>query len=97
MTDTVAEVQSGSLNLNACNIHEWAITKKDAPCFIAGGGRLNVNGCTFNKGGLLAALDGAQTRAIFSANMGTDPLTVVNHIGDRAMFGMNNPKMKVDK
>lgn len=97
VTDTLAEVHSGSLNMTGCNIHEWGIVKKEAPCFILGGGRLNVNGCTINKGGLFATLDGEKTRAMFSAIMGTDPLTVVNHIGDRAVFGTNSPKLKIQK
>lgn len=92
---TLIEVQDGSLNLSACNIHEWAVAREGQPAMIAAGGRLNVNGCTFNRGGKLAILDGANTRAIFSGNMGTDPLTVVNHIGGRAVFAANNPGIKV--
>ena len=96
VTNVVAEVQSGSLNLSACNVHEWAVTTKEAPCFLLGGGRLNVNNCTFNRGGLLATLDGPDSRAIFTGNMGKDPLHVVDRIGDRALFGVNNPAITVD-
>ena len=71
------------------------MTKKDSPCFIASGGRLNVNGCTFNQGGKLGVLDGADTRATFTGNMGKDALTVVSHIGDRAVFGTNNPPVTI--
>lgn len=91
--DTLAEVQDGSLNMTACNIHEWAVTKKEVPCFVLEKGRLNVNGCTFNKGGYLAILEGTESRATFAGNMGTDPLTVVNRIGDKAVFSANNPKI----
>ncbi|MHB0998243.1 MAG: glycosyl hydrolase family 28-related protein [Armatimonadota bacterium] len=90
---SAVEVQSGSLNLSSCNIQHWGLLDKSAPCFVAGGGRLNVNGCTFNSGGSLAILDGAETRALFTGNMGTEPLKIVSHIGDRLMFGTNNPKI----
>lgn len=93
--DNLAEVQDGSLNMTACNINEWAVTKKEGPCFILGKGRLNVNGSTFNKGGYLALLEGKESRATFSGNMGTDALTIVNRIGDRAVFSANNPKITV--
>ena len=95
VTDTLAEVQSGSLNLTACNIHEWGVVKKDAPCFALTGGRLNVNGCTFNKGGFLASLDGPDSRALFANNMGAEPLEVTSAIGERAVFGVNNPAILV--
>lgn len=95
VTDTLAEVQSGSLTLSACNIQEWGVTKKDAPCFVLSGGRLKVNGCTFNKGGDLGVLEGAESRALFSGNMGSDSLSVANRIGDRAVFAANNPEIVV--
>lgn len=96
VTDAVAEVQDGSLNMTACNIHEWAVTKKDSPCFIASSGRLNVNACTFNKSGLLAEIIGEKTRASFTNNMGIDdPMKITNHIGKRAVFSGNNPAIEV--
>ena len=94
--DSLAEVRGGSLNLSACNIHEWAVGIKDSPCFIATGGRLNVNGCTLNRGGYLAHLTGEKTRAIFRGNMGTEPLTVRSEIGGRAVFAANNPELGVE-
>lgn len=96
VTGTVAEVHSGSLALESCNIHDWAVTRKEAPCLLVDGGRLRVSGCTFNKGGLLAVLEGTSTRALFSGNMGNDdPLTVHNGIGDRAVFSSNLPALEV--
>lgn len=92
---SLIEVQDGSLNLSSCNIHEWGVLKQDAHCIIASGGRLNVNACTFNKGGKLAVLAGKDTKALFSGNMGTDELTVANQIGDRAVFGANNPAISI--
>jgi hypothetical protein len=89
------QVDAGSLNLSACNIQEWAVLVKDAPCFVAGGGRLSVNGCTFNRDGYLALLEGAQTRALFSGIMGKDALTMVNRIGARAVLGANSPAIQV--
>ncbi len=91
----IAEVQSGSLNLTNCNIASWDIDKSGDPCFILGNGRLNVNSCTFNKGGYLARLEGEKSRAIFMGNMGDAALNVTNLIGDRAMFSTNNPKIEV--
>ena len=91
ITNMVAEVQGGSLSLTGCNIHAWALLKKDAPCFRATGGRLKVNSCTLNQGGLLAELTGEETAALFMGNMGTEPLTVANEIGERAVFGLNVP------
>jgi hypothetical protein len=90
---TLFEVEAGSLNLSACTIQEWALLVKDAPCIIARGGRLNVNGCTFNQNGYLASLEGDATRALFSGNMGKDALTLANRIGDRAVFGANSPAL----
>jgi hypothetical protein len=95
VTGAVAEVQSGSQNMSSCNIQGWAVTTKTAPCFIANGGRLNVNGCTFNSGGKLASLDGADTRVIVMGNMGNEPLNIENHIGDRLVLGTNNPGIDV--
>lgn len=89
------EIHSGSLNISACNIHEWAVVKKDSSCIIQTGGRLNVNGCTFSQGGKLAVLDGADARALFSGNMGVGPLKVINRIGNRAVVGTNNPRIEV--
>lgn len=97
VTYNVAEVQDGSLNMSSCNIHNWAEVKKDTPAFLVSGGRLNVNNCTFNKGGLLATLEGDTTKAIFSGNMGTDSFTVVNGIDNRAVFGLNNPEILTTK
>lgn len=92
---TLFEVDAGSLNLTACNIQEWALLVRDAPCIVARGGRLNVNGCTFNQNGYLASLEGESTRALFSGNMGKDALSVVNRIGDRAVFGANSPALEL--
>jgi len=88
---TLIEVRGGSLNLNACNIHEWALHAKSAPCIVQSGGRLNVNACTFNRGGALAVLSGESTRALFQGNMGTEPLQVSNGIGERLTAAANNP------
>lgn len=88
---TLFEVQAGSLTLNGCNIHEWALHAKDAPCILQTGGRLMVQGCTFNRGGLLARLGGATSRATLSANQATDRLTVSSAIGKRLVMQGNNP------
>jgi hypothetical protein len=94
--DSLFEVQDGSLNVTGCNIQEWGVRDSTVPCFIAKGGRLNVNGCTFNRGGFLARLEGEETRAVFSANMGTDQeFEVGNQIGKRAVFGLNNPPIEI--
>ena len=97
--DTLIEVQSGSLNMTACNIHEWGVLHKsdDRPCFIASGGRLNINGCTFNQQGALARLTGEATQALIMGNMGIGPLSVENGIGARAVFGPNNPALTVSE
>lgn len=95
ITNMVAEVRGGSLSLNGCNIHAWALLKEDAPCFRVSGGRLRVSSCTLNQGGVLAQLAGDETRALFMGNMGTAPLTVSSRIGDRAVFGLNVPRITV--
>ena len=92
---TLFQVEGGSLNLTACNVQEWALRVKDAPCIVARGGRLNVNGCTLNQNGYLASLEGDATRALFSGNMGKDALSIVNRIGDRAVFGANSPALEL--
>ncbi|MEI6915624.1 MAG: hypothetical protein WCL39_10875, partial [Armatimonadota bacterium] len=83
--------------LTGCNIQEWGSVKKDEPCFSVSGGRLNVNGCTFNKSGLVAVVGGRQTRAIFNANMGVGDMTVRNSIGSSLVLGGNNPEWKPAK
>jgi hypothetical protein len=95
--DTLIEVQAGSLNMTACNIHEWGVLHKsdNRPCFIASGGRLNINGCTFNQEGALARLSGEATQALIMGNMGIGPLSVENGIGARAVFGPNNPALVI--
>ncbi len=91
----IAEVRGGSLNLVGCNLHEWAVHRKGRPAILVTGGRINVNGCVANRGGLLARLEGAGTRALFTGNMGTSPWRIENGIGDRARFGANNPPFEV--
>lgn len=93
--NVVAEVNDGSLNMTACNIKEWALHRPTQPAFVVKGGRLNVNGCTFNQNGYLAGLEGEKSKALFSGNMGMDSFTVVNKIGDRAVFGANNPAIEL--
>lgn len=95
ITNVVAEVQDGSLNMTACNIRDWAVLTKGQPAFLLTGGRLNVNGCTFNQNGYLAHLDGDASKALFTGNMGQDSFTVVNKIGNRAVFGVNNPAVEL--
>ena len=97
VTEALAEVHDGALSLTACNVHEWAVTKKQMPAFLQTGGRLAVNGCTFNAGGLVADLQGAESRALFTANMGVPGMRVVNRIGTRALVQMNNPRWRVDR
>lgn len=92
--DAVAEVRAGSLTLHSCNIQEWAL-HRDRPCFIATGGRLKVSGCTFNRGGRLAELSGDETLASFIGNQAAGPISVVNGIGGRAVFGLNLPELTV--
>ncbi|HSV72811.1 MAG TPA: glycosyl hydrolase family 28-related protein [Chthonomonadales bacterium] len=94
---TLVEVRAGSLNLNACNIHEWALHAREAPCIVQSGGRLNVNACTFNRGGLLASLSGEGSLAMFQGNMGSDPLVVASGIGRRAMCSTNNPPVRLTR
>lgn len=94
--DSLFEIQGGSLNMTGCNIQEWGLRDESVPCYVQGGGRLNVTGCTFNQGGLLARLEGEDSRAIFSGNMGSDGgFRVQNGIGERAVIGMNNPPADV--
>jgi len=92
---SLAEVKGGSLTMNACNIHEWALGLKDSSCFIVTGGRLNANGCTFNRGGQLAAVTGKTTCVTFMGNMGVSPLEITNGIGDRMVCLGNNPEIQV--
>ena len=91
----IAEVRDGSLNVSACNIQEWAVTRKEQPAFVVAGGRLNVNGCTFNRGGFVARIEGETTRTVFTGNTAPETLEVENRIGDRAVFGANNPPIEV--
>ncbi len=95
--NVVAQVEDGSLNMSACNVQEWALHRPKQPAFVLTGGRLNVNGCTFNQNGYLASLDGKQSKALFTANMGQNTLTVLNKIGARAVFGANNPSVTLLK
>ncbi len=96
VTDVLAEIHDGALSMTACNIHEWGAVKKGVPAFVQTGGRLTVNGCTFNSGGLVADLQGEHSLALFTANMGVPGLRVRNGIGDRAVFQANNPVWQVD-
>jgi len=89
------QVDAGSLNLTACNIHEWALTLKDAACFAAHGGRLAVHGCTFNQAGKLAILDGDTTQVIFSGNMGTGTSVVHSALGGRLVATGNLPPLQI--
>ncbi len=94
ITNMVAEVRAGSLSLDNCNIHAWALLVKDAPAFMATGGRLKVSNCTFNQGGFGFDLAGDLTRALVTGNMGADePLTVANEIGERLVHGLNAPAL----
>lgn len=96
VASAVAEVQDGSLNMSACNIQEWALLEKENPCFIVGNGRLNVNSCTFNKGGYLALLEGDNTKAVFGGNTSPEPLRITNKINNRLMVWTNNPSIETD-
>ena len=95
VTNIRAEVQGGSLSLNGCNIHAWGLLAKGAPCFKLTAGRLKVTGCTINAGGNFAHLSGTESRALFHGNMGKEPLSIVNEIGKRAVFGVNDPVLAV--
>lgn len=98
VAETLAEVRGGSLSLVGCNIHEWNASKKENwPAIRVTNGRLNVTGCTFNSGGLLAELQGLSTRASFTNNMGSATLRVISRIGDRGVFSANNPPFVVVK
>jgi len=90
----LVQVQGGSLNMTACNVHEWAVGLKDRPCFIVEGGRLNVNGCTFNRGGYLGKLSGEASRVSFTSNMGNAPLHLEADLGERLCLSGNNPKVE---
>ena len=94
---TLFEVQDGSLSLSACNIQEWALHAKEAPCFLQGGGRLSVQGCVLNQGGYLARLEGQRSRTTLASIMGSAPCTVVSKIGRRAVMTGNNPAIRVTK
>jgi len=94
--DSLFEVSGGSLSMTGCNIQEWGVRDRSVPCFVQTGGRLTVTGCTFNQGGLLARLEGDDSRAVFTGNMGTDEgLRLENGIGERAVIGTNNPIVEV--
>ncbi len=93
--DSLAEVEGGALTLSACNIHEWAVTHKAAPAFLLSGGRLKVEGCTFNQGGKLAVLKGETARASFVGNMGTEPSFLLNAIDERLVVSANNPPLTI--
>lgn len=95
VTGSVARVEAGSLNMNSCNIQEWAVTNKDAACFLQTGGRLNVNNCTFNGGGLLGGLSGESARCSLIGNMGDEPLRIESGIGERLVTGLNSPALEV--
>jgi hypothetical protein len=96
--DSLFEVRDGSLTMTGCTVQEWGVRDRSVPCFVQKGGRLNVNGCTFNQDGLLARLEGEDSRAIISGNMGTaGGFRMENGIGDRAVIGMNNPPVEVLK
>ncbi len=95
VTGAVAEVQAGSLTLSACNIESWALLTKERACFVAGGGRLNVQGCTFNTGGLVAEVTSPEARVSIVGN--TSPETMrVTHAPDAPLVtGMNNPAVEL--
>lgn len=99
VANTVAEVHGGGLNLSACNINDWGASfwqtdNPDTPCLVLTGGRVNVNGCTINRGGLIATLEGAGARALFTGNLSTEPLSVVSKIGNRALLAANSPTIE---
>lgn len=96
VTSALAEVAGGSLTLSGCNIQEWALLTKERPCFILRDGRLNVSNCTFNQGGLLAELEGETARANITGNTSEAPLQVRSGIGERAVLGLNNPRIRPD-
>ena len=96
VTSSLAEVRGGSLTLNGCNIHAWALLDKEAPCLKQTGGRLKVTGCTLNQGGYFAELAGKESRALFHGNMGTAPLTVRSSIGDRLTTATNDPPIEAN-
>ncbi len=97
VAEALADVRGGSLSLIGCNINDWDAAGKGALAFNVSGGRLNVNGCTFNRGGTAALLSGDRARVSFTNNTAPEPLKVTSRIGDRAVFSANNPAFEVSR
>jgi hypothetical protein len=96
VTSSLAEVNGGSLVLQGCNIHAWALLEPEMPCLLVSGGRLSVSGSTFNQGGLLGRFSGDNTRVSLVGNTATEELRVENAIAERAVVGLNNPPVVVE-
>jgi hypothetical protein len=96
VTGEVAEVRAGSLTLSACNIESWALIAKERPCFEAAGGRLNVQGCTFNASGLLAQVTSPEARVTISGNTSPGELRIEHVPGTALVTGLNNPRVKLE-
>lgn len=95
VTGAVAEVQAGSLTLSACNIESWALLTKERACFVAAGGRLNVQGCTFNTGGLVAEVTSPEARVSLVGNTSPETMRVAHAPGAPLVTGLNNPAVEL--
>ncbi len=91
LTDSMAVLDgSGQTTFTACHFISWAQKNGKAPAILLRNGKLIVNACEFmDAGKRQVTVERGAAAAVISGNLFQGPARIANHIGSRAMIGMN--------